>query len=405
MEKNNKVWKTSFSYLPINYEAIPITIENTIQQIQILNNLNGEKIRVKFSNLYGIENLLIKYAIVAKRIEKQSKLENITYITFNGVKELNLNVNEECYSDELDFTVKEGESIVILTYVPSKIKLTSGCSLYSKRIVQVKNYPGKDFLELENIQLEDIELQGMDLNKISQNINSNEENSKEIFFYGVTAIDVLTEEKTKTIVAFGDSITHQSYWSSELTKILYEKYSGSVSLINCGISGNRILRDSSKLVGLGDLFGEAGIKRFERDIFSKGKVDTVIVLEGVNDLIHPGHEAPKEDKVTSEEIIEGLKYYANKAHEYGVKIIACTILPFTGYNEIKDESIEQTRREINEWIRTNNIYDDYFDFDSFLRSENPSILEEKYDSGDHLHPSELGGIKIAESIEIEKLMK
>ena len=41
------------------------------------------------------------------------------------------------------------------------------------------------------------------------------------FAAGVCEISVLTEDDTKLIGLFGDSITHMSYFSDQLTAILY----------------------------------------------------------------------------------------------------------------------------------------------------------------------------------------
>lgn len=105
-----------------------------------------------------------------------------------------------------------------------------------------------------------------------------------VYLYGIFQIEVNTKEDVKTIVTFGDSITHDSKWAAPLAQNLYSKYPAKVSLINYGISGNRLLFDSEPNY----FFGDAGIKRFEKDVFeNNNKVDLVIVLEGTNDIVHP----------------------------------------------------------------------------------------------------------------------
>ena len=59
-------------------------------------------------------------------------------------------------------------------------------------------------------------------------------------------------------------------------------------LYNEGISGNRILYDNHSSSDLNPIFGKAGIRRFETDVFSSCHPDIVLIAEGVNDLVHPG---------------------------------------------------------------------------------------------------------------------
>lgn len=45
-------WKTTWSYLLIDYNSSIGTIENLTQRTVFRNNLSGEKIRIRFSNLF-----------------------------------------------------------------------------------------------------------------------------------------------------------------------------------------------------------------------------------------------------------------------------------------------------------------------------------------------------------------
>ena len=65
---------------------------------------------------------------------------------------------------------------------------------------------------------------------------------------------------------------------------------------------------------------------------------------------------------------------------------------------------EKIRGTVNEWIRTTDLIDGVIDFDKALRDpERPTAFLEIYDSGDHLHPSKEGYIRMAEEIAEEIL--
>ena len=64
--------------------------------------------------------------------------------------------------------------------------------------------------------------------------------NKGMCFYGFTGLQVYTKDTVKAIAAFGDSITHMSYVTNALSKRLFREYPGQVTLLNCGIGGNRL---------------------------------------------------------------------------------------------------------------------------------------------------------------------
>lgn len=372
-------WRSSWSYLPLDFRAYQFKVENETQRIIFKNNLNGNKIRLLFSNKYGNTPLQFSQVYLGEKGQKS--------VTFEGKETLLLQPGDSCYSDEVLFPAKAGEEIVISTYVKEKMEVACGCSFYSKAIANVINASGNlckkvDFPAKVQADYMDVVINDPPCT----------------FIYGLISVDVYTGEKVKTIAAFGDSITHQSYWCGEFSRRLYEKYPGQVSLINRGIGGNRILHDTTELVNIYNLFGDAGIKRFEKDVFDTNAVELVIALEGINDIFHPSADAPKEEEVTAEEIIAGLCKYADITHKHNAKIMIGTILPFKKF-EFWNSTMEEKRNAVNQWIRTQKVFDETIDFDNAIKDANDlAKMNSAYDSGDHLHPSENGGIHMAEII-------
>ena len=50
-------WTSSFKYLPINYGMTLATLSDKTQRVLFENNLNGNKVRILFSNKYAKETL------------------------------------------------------------------------------------------------------------------------------------------------------------------------------------------------------------------------------------------------------------------------------------------------------------------------------------------------------------
>ena len=76
-------------------------------------------------------------------------------------------------------------------------------------------------------------------------------------------------------------------------------------------------------------------------------------------------------------------------------------MPFEGHLSYTEEE-ENVRQEVNKWIRSGGKFDAVIDFDMITR--NPSNIKQllpAYDSGDHVHPSEVGSAAMADAIDVE----
>ena len=198
----------------------------------------------------------------------------------------------------------------------------------------------------------------------------------------------------------GDSITDgfnstpdtNNRWPDHLARRLMAA-GGGIAVLNLGIDGNRVLADGA---------GVSALARFDRDVLAQPGATHVFVLEGINDL---GIGALFMDgpRPTTAQLIAGHRQLIARAHSRGLKILAATLLPyegttFPGYFTPEGEAIRQA---FNEWIRTSKEYDGFIDFDAVMRDPaQPSKMLAKYDSGDHLHPSDAGYQAMANAFDL-----
>jgi lysophospholipase L1-like esterase len=163
------------------------------------------------------------------------------------------------------------------------------------------------------------------------------------------------------------------------------------------ISGNRVLNDE---------IGPNAQSRLDRDLLTEPGATYAILLEGINDIgfsqIPAGVFPPNVllTNVSADEIIQGYEQIIRRAHDQGIKIYGGTLLPFVGAG-YADAAGEAKRETVNAWIRTSGAFNGVIDFDAVTRDPaDPLRLNPAYDSGDHLHPNDLGYKVMGDSIDL-----
>jgi lysophospholipase L1-like esterase len=156
-----------------------------------------------------------------------------------------------------------------------------------------------------------------------------------------------------------------------------------------GIGGNAVLRGG---------LGPTGLDRFDHDVLKQNGVKWLIIFEGVNDL------GGTSDSIAAFDVARGLiaayDRMINEAHSNGIKVYGATITPFKKsfyYRTYRDAA----RNMINDWIRKSGHFDAVIDFDKVLRDpEDTAALLTGVQSGDYLHPNELGYKMLGESVDL-----
>ena len=219
------------------------------------------------------------------------------------------------------------------------------------------------------------------------------------YFYFLSNVSVYTGSQNRTVVCYGDSITAQD-WPDYLTLRCQKEGYDHTAIIRRATSGSRILREYNCITY--ESYGLKGDRRFPHEVPTDG-ADTVLIQQGINDIIHPvGTDVnpfrPMSDLPTVDELIEGLKYYIKEARSYGYRVYVGTLLPIEGWRTYAPFR-EEIRNAFNDWIRTTDLIDGCVDFDKAVRNpENPSAFLPEYDSGDHLHPSAAGYQAMADAV-------
>jgi len=344
----------------------------TIREI-VHTTLGGDHVRIRLSNEYGDKPIVVGSVHVALRTSESSTNQaSDRELTFGGKTAVTIRTGATVVSDPIAYAVPALGDLAISLYLPDSARTTTRHAL-SVQTTYVSRRANQ---------------------AASATFAADTTIRSWIFLAGV---DVTNAQATGSIVTIGNSITDgfaaavdaNHRWPDVLAqRLLTAKGEPPKSVVNAGISGNRVLTFGA---------GPSLVSRFDRDVILQPGVTHVIVLEGINDISRGGAEA-----VSAEEIILGLRQVVNRAHEYGLVIYGATLTPF---DRLSPEN--QAKREaVNAWIRTSGAFDGVIDFDKATRDPSrPDRFLTAYDSGDHLHPSDAGYKAMGESIDLALFRK
>ncbi|HEX3877137.1 MAG TPA: SGNH/GDSL hydrolase family protein [Bryobacteraceae bacterium] len=353
----------------------------TLREI-IHTSAGGTELRLRLSNAYGAKPLEIASVHVALRsTESAIKPGTDHAVTFGGRNGVTIPADGLVLSDPVKFDAPMLSDLAVSIFVPGAAT-GAGVHYASQETSYVAAGDQTSAASLTSP-------------------------SKITSWVFLSSVEVLNANTSATLVAFGDSITDGSHstidanhrWPDFLAVRLLKQHSARIGVLDAGIGGNRILHDPAG----NPRFGVNALARFDRDVLAQPNVKYLIILEGINDLGHPGSNAPTSETVSSDDIIAAMRQMIDRAHEHGIKVFGATITPFDGCTIAGYFSPEKEvkRKAINEWIRNGKAFDGVVDFDKAVRDpEHADRMLAKYDSGDHLHPDDTGYEAMGNAIDL-----
>ncbi len=360
---NNKKWTTWWSRSQRGLGLITQKCP-THHRIVLKTIPNSQKLRLKFASYYDTQNIVIENIYCFDLGKKYQ-------ITCCGQTFYELCPNEDIITDEIEVNSQE----LIIEY---DIITKSGYTCVS----------GFEY---------------MDYDPFHQAPNQ---------IYALQSIELYSDELKGCLCFFGDSIVEQGNYTRILQKELRER---GYSLINLGLSGNRLLKqiqyvnldetynkDILNIVHTNQVykdisldkqcFGISGLQRYSREVLSCHNIKCIVIAIGVNDIYQPGTFCAHQDELpTLKEMQEGYKQLQNNQN---IPMLWCGITPFIGNNHhtlIK----EQRRLDNNHWMKK--VFDHYIEFDHLFINEN-KVLKSGLFQDDCLHPTKDGGNLMAKEM-------
>jgi lysophospholipase L1-like esterase len=374
------VWATAVMPADDNSALPEADLRDATLRQRVRVSADGRRIRLRLSNDHGTAPMSLAGVHVAIAADKAGATTQGTdrAVTFAGQSEANVPAGAYALSDPVDLPIKAGQSLAISIHfqgAPARQTL--------HHMAQTTGWlaPG------------------------DQTAATTLAGAKPVTHWWQIA-GVEAEREGGAVAVLGDSLTDghgatvdaDNRWTDVLADRL--KASGSkLSVLNLGISGNRLTRDGS---------GISGLARLDRDVLSQSGLSTVILFEGTNDLGMISREGPVTPEVrarTVQAVIDGYRQVITRAHARGVRVLGATLMPNGGNGYYRsDADADADRQAVNRWIRTSGQFDGVIDFDAVVRDPTaPERLATPFDSGDRLHPSPAGYRAMGEAVPLGML--
>ena len=298
-------WATS-QIPPLQTGISSVGFHNETVRMIVRPSIQGEMIRLRFSNKYGSSPLTFDKVNIALADSGAQLIAGTDQtVTFQEERIVTIPIGKEVVSDPVPFQLEQNADLAISVYLSTK----SGPTTWHKVSNQTSYVAKGDHTQNERGRAY--------------------HNSYDSWFW-IDGVDVLTEEKeSRVIVAVGDSITDglhstlnaNNRYPDYLSVLLKKHNANKISVLNAGISGNQLFGEYCTTTFHS---GDTLLDRLEHDVLSQTGVTDIILLEGINDIGRGEVRNPHK-------IISGLKQVAAIAKEKGLQIYVGTLTPVKGH--------------------------------------------------------------------------
>ncbi|MFG2983107.1 FG-GAP-like repeat-containing protein [Streptomyces sp. NPDC048258] len=361
-------WAASFGSAPAVAQT-PDWRDQTLRMV-VHPHTSGSSARIRFANTFSAAPVRFGHATVATQSSGAASAQTPVSLTFSGSQQVTVPAGGEVFSDPVDFPVVAGQNLLVSVHLPGPVTAAPVHEYALATSYTTSRLAG------------------------DHTADSGGSSFPGTFSYWtyLSGIDVATADNPGTVVALGDSQTDGGHstkdanrrWPDEYAALLRAK-PAAPGVLNAGISANQLLRDRVTAPASPSALG-----RLDRDVFSQTNVRSVVLYEGINDILS-GADA--------DDMKEGIRQIAGQSRARGLRTVAATIPAFGAHSGYSD-SREDVRQAVNAYIRTTSDVDGYIDFDLATRDPDmPHMLREGiYDPADHLHFNDAGTKLLAETL-------
>nr|MDT0660776.1 SGNH/GDSL hydrolase family protein [Micromonospora sp. DSM 115978] len=368
---------------PPPYLRAGLAFPDTTLRQTVLATIGGRRIRIRFSNAFGVAGLPITGAAVALPAGGRAGVSGIepgssAPLTFAGRPGTVVPPGAQVVSDPLEFGLPARANLTVT------VRLATGLDGDA-----VTGHPGSRTTSylMSGDQVADPDPAGA---------------TPVDHWYLLSGVEVWAPPDAAAAVLLGDSLTDgrgsttngNDRWPDKLVQRLHcRPGTADVAVLNQAAGGNRVLADG---------LGPSVLARLDRDALALGGVEWLVVFAGVNDIGTAAADDAAQRAVAAE-LICAYRQVVVRARARGIRVYAGTLAPFGGHDYDDPGGLrEHSRSTVNDWIRDGGRFDAVLDVDRAVRDPaNPRTLFAGYDEGDHLHLNPAGYRAIADAVPAE----
>ncbi|MEU8582708.1 FG-GAP-like repeat-containing protein [Streptomyces abikoensis] len=335
----------------------------------------GSAARIQLVNTFSREPVTIGHATLAHQDRGAGAAAAPVTLTFGGGRRGTvIGPGGSVLSDPAAFRVKADENLLVSVYLPETVR-TAPFHAYTLT-TSYASAPG-------------------DAADHASDTGGGGFPTRFPFWAFLGGVDVRPTRGGGTVVLLGDSQTDGGHTTPDTDRRLPDDYARALQarprpmgVVNAGISANHLLRGTEPAES-----GQSALLRFDRDVLAQPNVRSVVLFEGVNDIIFAD--------AGSAELVAGIRRLATRAHAAGLTFAAATVPPFRGYENAYTPARERVRQEVNAYLRATRDIDSVVDFDEASRDPlDPTRLFAAYYNrgGDRLHFGDNGSQALSDAL-------
>ncbi|ARP73820.1 hypothetical protein LK07_33235 [Streptomyces pluripotens] len=290
----------------------------------------GSRVRIRLSNALGRTPLTIDHTTIATQSSGAAPTTTPADLTFNGgSKTVTIPVGGEVYSDPTDYAATPGKRIMVSLHLDNDVPYlvqhswTSAATQYVSAVGS-----GDHTTDTTTTAFTGTGVQWGWFTDI------------------LTGIDVTTSGNQPTITVLGDNLTdpfaagtkplNVPRIADDLTAALRTNDQGlpHYGVVSSGIENNRLTNEQTSQGG------PAVLTRLDRDVLALPGISTVIVDEGLKDIITGTDDTKLEQAYGN---------LMNQLRGWGIKVIFTTLTPCHGYAPCTTDA-DTNRVTTNTWI-------------------------------------------------------
>jgi lysophospholipase L1-like esterase len=362
--------------------------DQTIRMV-LRTSIGGSKGRIRLTNRFGDKPLVIGHTTIGRPLPSAGPgdlvADSVQDVTFNGQKSVTIPKGGTVISDAVSTEIPWAQEVSVSIFLPEETGPPT-VHYFAKTTSYIG--PGDNTADPSGA-------------KLSKHIRT---------WYFLSGLEVLNRTGQGTIAVLSDSIgdgyattsnAHRRWTDYLATRLNSEAPNRAPGIVNVSMSGNRLGRDGDEIKL--PMIGINASARFYSDVVGQTGVRAVILALGIND-VWISQEDP-------DVIINHLRQLAVLARQAGLKIYACTLMPWEAYESAPGvvaytPALDSIRLTVNSYLRTTSDFDGVIDFDLVMRDPTtPSRLRTDFDSGDHIHPNDAGNEAMAAAVPIDMLLE